>query len=173
MKDYKYLASRDAEQPQAELSVLESMEYRSHPAWRNQWWRIALLVPLPVIFILAFIWGERYYSEVHLRALLVLVAVAALFGYLLAKILYHRYLWRYTVNLDNIESCRGLFGRKVRSIRLQDLRNINVNQTLAQRILGVGDVEFSSSAGSDVEVIFFGVSDPMAIKALAQRLQGH
>lgn len=171
MKDYKYLASRNTEQPQAQSSEMESMDYRSHPAWRNQWWRIASIALLPVIFVLAFIWGERYFSEVYLRGVLVLVV--ALFGYLLATILYHRYLWRFTINTDNIESCRGLIGRKVRSIRLQDLRNINVNQTLMQRILGVGDVEFSSSAGSDVEVVFFGVSDPMAIKALAQRLQGH
>ncbi len=144
--------------------------YRSHPAWRNQWWKIASIGLLPVIFVLTSIWGTQYFSEAPLRA--VLVAVAALFGYLLATILYHRYLWRYTINTDNIESCRGLIGRKVRSIRLQDLRNINVNQTFMQRIFGVGDVEFSSSAGSDVEVVFFGVSDPMGIKVLAQRLQG-
>lgn len=171
MKDYKYLASRHTEQPQAQLSAKASMNYRSHPAWRNQWWRIASIVLLPVIFVLAFIWGTRYFSEMNLRVILVLVVM--LCGYLLATILYHRYLWRFTINADNIESCRGLIGRKVRSIRLQDLRNINVNQTLMQRILGVGDVEFSSSAGSDVEVVFFGVSDPMGTKALAQRLQGH
>ncbi|MHB8742902.1 MAG: PH domain-containing protein [Sulfuricaulis sp.] len=145
------------------------MNYRSHPAWRNQWWRIASIAPLPIIFVLALIWEERHSAEMPLRV--VLVAVAALFGYLLTTILYHRYLWRYTINTENIESCRGLIGRQVRSIRLQDLRNINVNQTLMQRILGVGDVEFSSSAGSDVEVVFFGVHDPMGIKALAQRLQ--
>lgn len=147
------------------------MDYRSRPAWRNQWWRITSIVLLPVILVLGFIWDARNFSEVNLRVLLVLVVT--LCGYLLTTILYQRYLWRFTINADNIESCRGLFGRKVRSIRLQDLRNINVNQTLMQRILGVGDVEFSSSAGSDVEVVFFGVSDPMGTKALAQRLQGH
>lgn len=171
MKDYKYLASRHTEQPLAQSSGMESIDYRSHSAWRNQWWRIASILPLPVIFVLVFVGGEWYFSGVYLRV--VLVVVVSLFGYLLATILYHRYQWRFTINTDNIESCRGLIGRKVRSIRLKDLRNINVNQTLMQRILDVGDVEFSSSAGSDVEVVFFGVSDPMGVKALAQGLQGH
>jgi hypothetical protein len=59
----------------------------------------------------------------------------------------------------------------VHSIRIKDLRNINVNQTLWQRLVGVGDVEFSSAGGSGIEVVFLGVDKPMQVKALAQRLQ--
>ncbi|MBI3546298.1 MAG: PH domain-containing protein, partial [Gammaproteobacteria bacterium] len=43
----------------------------------------------------------------------------------------------------------------------------------AQRILDIGDVEFSSSAGSEIEVVFFGVSRPMRLKNMTQRLQGN
>jgi hypothetical protein len=40
------------------------------------------------------------------------------------------------------------------------------------RIVGVGDVEFSSAGGSGIEVVFRGVDKPLEVKALAQRLQG-
>lgn len=56
---------------------------------------------------------------------------------------------------------------------MRDLRNINVKQTLWQRLMGVGDVEFSSAGGSGIEVSFRGVNDPLQVKSLAQRMQGN
>jgi uncharacterized membrane protein YdbT with pleckstrin-like domain len=146
------------------------MNYSARPAWRNQWWQIAIAGVLPVLFILAGVAGERYFSPANLRV--VLVVLAAVFVYLVAMASYRRYCWRYTIDADTIESRQGIIARKVRSIRVRDLRNINVRQSLVQRVLVVGDVEFSSAGGGDIEVAFFGVSDPMAVKALAQRLQG-
>jgi uncharacterized membrane protein YdbT with pleckstrin-like domain len=87
-------------------------------------------------------------------------------------VIYRRYSWAYKIDNDTIESREGLIARKVKSIRIQDLRNINVNQSLVERILGVGDVEFSSAGGSGIEVVFRGVDRPLEVKALAQRLQG-
>ena len=172
MKDYKYLASENRESPSGEPSEeAEVTSYTARPAWRTQWWRIVLAALLPAVFVLALFWGERYFSAPNLRA--AQVVIVAVFVYLVVGILYRHYVWRFRLDTDNVESQEGLIARKVRSIRLRDLRNINVNQTLAQRLFGIGNVEFSSSAGSDVEVVFFGVSRPMRVKALAQKLQGH
>jgi len=145
------------------------MNYSARPAWYNQWWQIALAVALPVLFLLALIWGERYFSSANLRV--VLVVMVAAFLYLVAVIGYRRFSWRYAIDGETIESRQGVIARKLQSIRIQDLRNINVQQSLMQRLLGIGNVEFSSAGGSGIEVVFFGVDDPMAVKALAQRLQ--
>ena len=39
-------------------------------------------------------------------------------------------VWTFTIRGDTIESCRGIIGRDVQSIRVQDLRNVNVRQTI-------------------------------------------
>ncbi len=171
MKDYKYLATNDPGSSPGDSPEEPDNTYAVRPAWRCQWWRIAAAALMPILFVLALLWGERYFSAANLRAAQVIIV--AVFVYLVVGILYRHYVWRFRLDADNVESQEGLIARKVRSIRLRDLRNINVNQTLAQRLLGIGNVEFSSSAGSDVEVVFFGVSRPMRVKALAQRLQGH
>jgi len=171
MKDYKYLASNNSGPSSDDLPEEPNESYAARPAWRTQWWRIVLAALLPAVFVLALFWGERYFSAPNLRA--AQVVIVAVFVYLVVGILYRHYVWRFRMDADNVESQEGLIARKVRSIRLRDLRNINVNQTLAQRLFGIGNVEFSSSAGSGVEVVFFGVSRPMRVKALAQRLQGH
>jgi uncharacterized membrane protein YdbT with pleckstrin-like domain len=90
---------------------------------------------------------------------------------LLVVVAFRRYSWRYTIDDRTIESRHGVIARNVQSIRIQDLRNVNVRQSLVQRLLRVGNVEFSSAGGAGIEVVFHGVSDPMAVKALAQRLQ--
>lgn len=145
------------------------MNYDDRPAWHNQWWQIAVAAVLPVLFILEIFWGERYFSPANLRV--ALVVTAAVLVYLIVVVVFRRYSWRYTIDDKTIESRQGVIARKVQSIRIQDLRNINVRQSLVQRLLQVGNVEFSSAGGSGIEVVFYGVSDPMAVKALAQRLQ--
>lgn len=170
MKDYKYLASRDNQQPQGTTPEKETMNYIARPAWLNQWWQIGVMFLMPVVFILALLKGQQYFSPENLRV--VQVVIVAVFVYLIAVVVYRRYSWAYKIDHDTIESREGLIARKVKSIRIQDLRNINVNQSLMERIVGVGDVEFSSAGGSGIEVVFRGVDKPLEVKALAQRLQG-
>ena len=171
MKDYKYLASRDNEQLQGKSPEKETMNYIARPAWLNQWWQIGIMLLMPVVFVLAYLKGHQYFSSENLRV--VLVVIVAVFVYLLAVVIYRRYSWAYMINGETIESREGLIARKVSSIRVRDLRNINVKQSLWQRLLGVGDVEFSSAGGSGIEVSFRGVSDPLQVKSLAQRMQGN
>lgn len=170
MKDYKYLASRDNPQLQGTTLDKETMNYIARPAWVNQWWQICVMFLMPVVFVLAYLKGHQYFSPENLRV--VYVVCVAVFVYLIAVVIYRRYSWAYTIDSETIESREGLIARKVKSIRVQDLRNINVNQSLIQRILGVGDVEFSSAGGSGIEVVFRGVDKPLEVKTMAQRMQG-
>jgi uncharacterized membrane protein YdbT with pleckstrin-like domain len=170
MKDYKYLASRDNQQPQGKSPEKEIMNYIARPAWLNQWWQIGIMFLMPVVFILAYLKGHQYFSSENLRV--VYVVIVAVFVYLAVVVIYRRYSWAYMINGETIESREGLIARKVSSIRVRDLRNINVKQSLWQRLMGVGDVEFSSAGGSGIEVSFRGVSDPLQVKSLAQRTQG-
>ena len=171
MKDYKHLASRNNKQVEGQPLEQEAMSYMAHPAWLNQWWQIGALFLIPVVFVLACLKGEQYFSTANLRV--ICVVIVAVFVYLVAVVIYRRYSWAYAIDSETIESREGLIARKVKSIRVQDLRNINVNQSLWQRMMGVGDVEFSSAGGSGIEVVFRGVDDPLKVKALAQRMQGH
>ncbi|MDO8595009.1 MAG: PH domain-containing protein [Sulfuricaulis sp.] len=171
MKDYKYLASRDNEQLQGQSPEKENMNYIARPAWLNQWWQIGIMFLMPFVFILAYLKGNQYFSPENLRV--VYVVIVAVFVYLVTVVIYRRYSWAYTINGETIESREGLIALKVSSIRVRDLRNINVKQTLWQRLMGMGDVEFSSAGGSGIEVSFRGVSDPLQVKSLAQRMQGN
>lgn len=146
------------------------MHYDSRPAWRYQWSAVIGIAAMLAVVAWATVYGA---AHVGVRPTHLVAAVAgALSLYFLLLMAYRRFAWRYLIDDHNIESYQGVLARHVHSIRIEDLRNVNVSQSVVQRLLGVGDVEFSSAAGGDVEVVFFGVADPMGVKQLIQRLQG-
>ena len=146
------------------------MHYESRPTWRYQWSAMMGIVGMLAAAALAALYGPTYLGARVTQ--LALAAAGALALYLLLLMFYRHLAWRYLVDDHNIESYQGVLARHVHSIRIEDVRNVNVSQSVVQRLFGVGDVEFSSAAGGDVEVIFFGISDPMRLKELVQRLQG-
>jgi uncharacterized membrane protein YdbT with pleckstrin-like domain len=78
---------------------------------------------------------------------------------------------KYVIYQNAILAEVGFFQRKSSEVRVQDLRNIEVHQSLLDRILQVGDVRFSSAANAGAEVVFESVSQPLMIKALVKDLQ--
>lgn len=167
-RDYKYLATR-APEPAAMPSEEKSVgnDYRARPALRNQWFAILVAMLLFVLFVYLGLEGAMAGDGTNVQIVLALIGVPMLV--LVAVIVYRHHAWTFTIRGDAIESCRGIIGRDVQSIRVQDLRNVNVRQTIWQRLLGVGDVEFSSAGGAGVEVTFYGVIDPLGIKDRVMR----
>jgi len=147
------------------------MSYRARPAWRNQWFMILLtiacspLMAAPLVSLASTfgLSGGPLASAANW-------AMALISPALLLVVLYRHYEWDFVVENGVIESRRGIIGRDVQSIRLKDLRNVNVRQSFFQRIFFVGDVEFSSSGGSGIEVVFHGVPSPMEVKTLVHSL---
>ena len=147
------------------------MRYTLRTAWRKQWF--LMLIAISSLLILALPLLESFQSDVEKKPIAeifnpTLLLLALPFGVLLLIMAYRHYSSRFTIDDGNIESRWGIIAREVNSIRIADVRNINVKQSLGDRILFVGDIEFSSAASDNAEVMFKGVSRPMRIKRIVQ-----
>ena len=60
---------------------------------------------------------------------------------------------------------RGIISREVQQTRLERVQNVNYNQTLFQRIVQVGDVDFDTAGSGDYDFSFDGVGDPEDVVA--------
>lgn len=169
-KDFKYLANRPAERAAETTDIQGAKDYRARPALRNQWFAIFVAMLLFVLFIYFGVKGAAAGGGRNVQIVLALIGVPMLV--LMAVIVYRYHVWTFTIRHDTIESCKGIIGREVQSIRVQDLRNVNVRQSFFQRLFGVGDVEFSSAGGAGVEVTFYGVTDPLGVKDRVMRHDG-
>lgn len=71
---------------------------------------------------------------------------------------------RFTLTNQRVSAVTGLFARRVDEVELRDIRNITLEQSFAQRLLGLGDIGVSSAAGEGIEVTLRGVPDAPGVK---------
>ena len=61
---------------------------------------------------------------------------------------------------------KGLFSRKTTEVLHRDVRNIEISQSIAQRMFGVGSIGIASAGQAGIEIQFAGIRDPDGVKAL-------
>ncbi|MDX8391508.1 MAG: PH domain-containing protein [Mariprofundaceae bacterium] len=82
----------------------------------------------------------------------------------IAASLYSRFVWSFRIDSNTVESVKGIIGKNTSSIMIKDIRTINVNQSIIQRMLFVGNIAFSSAGGGGQEVVFSGIANPQKLK---------
>ena len=63
----------------------------------------------------------------------------------------------------------GLISKKTTEVLHRDVRNIEIDQSISQRMFGVGSIGIASAGQSGIEIQFAGVRDPDGVKALIDR----
>jgi len=155
-----------------ELQANERLIWRGRPAaranllWYVQWGFLALL-PAIITGIMRSQdrgTGMSYWKWVVLS--LVLLALVVVFDFL------RRAAIDYMITTHRIRIRRGILSRREQSTVIEKVQNINTNQSLLDRVLRVGDVDFDT-AGTDVsqaDFVFEGIANP---HALVHRLEQH
>lgn len=105
---------------------------------------------------------KRIMMTLPLFALMPLVA----FGDLIARI----YDVRFTLSADGIEARVGIvsLSQSVTRIRFEDIRLIEVDQSLLERLLDVGNVLIGTAATDSIEVYMEGMVAPGEIQRMVQ-----
>lgn len=145
-----------------ELHDNEELIWRGHPSARSSWsrylrWGFLALLPLIITSILRWLdvgIGFAYWKWVVLS--LVLLALVVLFDFL------RRISIDYMVTSHRIRIRRGVLSRREKSAVIQKVQNINTSQSLLDRALKVGSVDFDT-AGADAnqaDFVFWGIADP-------------
>jgi hypothetical protein len=65
----------------------------------------------------------------------------------------------------------GIINRISNEVRISDIRSINLQKTGFTGLLGIGRVEFSSSATEDADVIFWNTPEAEKVRDLVRSLQ--
>ena len=61
---------------------------------------------------------------------------------------------------------QGILDKRTNEVRHSDIRNVQINQTVVNRLFRVGTLELSSAGQSDVEIAVKGLPDPQSIAEL-------
>ena len=133
--------------------------FEGHPSWRSiiAFYVKGLLLVLIAAFAVGIITGitdDGTDAGLVILVALIGVAVVVLAGFIM------RITTHYTITNRRLHIKRGIIAREIQETRLERVQNVNYNQSLLQRMLQVGDVDFDTAAGDDYNFIFAGVADP-------------
>lgn len=137
------------------LSPGEQVIFEGHPSWRAilGFYLKGLLVAGVLGVIAKLIEG----NGTAFLAILVVFALTVLIGFV------KRVATTYTITNRRLNIKRGIVSREIQETRLERVQNVNYRQSVYQRIMQIGDVDFDTAATDDYNFVFAGVADPAEV----------
>ena len=79
---------------------------------------------------------------------------------------------KYLITTQRLRISRGIVSKKVQETRLERVQNVNYEQGVLDRVLGVGTVDFDTAGTDDSEFRFEWVNDPeQVVRAVDQAVE--
>jgi uncharacterized membrane protein YdbT with pleckstrin-like domain len=153
-----------------ELLAGEHIVWSGRPSWRSMLafyikWGVLALVPGVGGQILAGLTSWDVPTWWLWLVTVVLVLLVLLAGWL------QRIDTHYAVTNQRINIRTGIFSRADHSTSYERLQNVKTYQSLLERMLGVGLVDFDTAAGDDFDFKFTGIDDPAGLARQVAELQ--
>ena len=137
----------------------EQIVFEGHPSWRailDFYIKGAVATGILIALIILFgkTIGDGTNKGLVTVVLLAGVAITAVAGFL------KRVSTRYTITNHRLHIKHGIVSREIQETRLTRVQDVHYSQSVLQRILGIGDVDFDTASNDPTDFVFAGVGDP-------------
>ena len=146
--------------------------WQGNPSWKAMLlfyvkWTLLSLIPVAVWVVL-----NAAGVDIATTWFAAATGVGLVLTYIIGWIL--RRTTRYLVTDRRIHIRTGIMSRNERTTHVDRVQNVNLNQSIFQRMLGIGDVDWDTAGtdASDADFTFRGVDDPSALVHAADRYYG-
>jgi uncharacterized membrane protein YdbT with pleckstrin-like domain len=146
-----------------DLEPGEQLIFEGHPSWRSiLGFYLKGLVVVAAAIVIGALAGATGTGIGVALALLVFVLVS---GYL------KRLFTTYTITNNRLHIRRGIISRAEQQTLINRVQNVNTHQSVLQRMLVIGTVDFDTAAGDDYDFQFAGVGSPHDVVDAVHRAQ--
>jgi uncharacterized membrane protein YdbT with pleckstrin-like domain len=137
-----------------DLQSGEKVLYQGHPSWRAilGFYLKGLAVGLAA-GVLATLLNDGS-AGLGVVVFAVVAAITIVVGFI------RRVATVYTITDRRLNIKVGIVSRKVQETRLQRVQNVNFNQGVYERLMQIGDVEFTTAGTDESNFVFAGVAQP-------------
>ena len=141
----------------------ESVIYEGHPSWRSilGYYIKGLLSALAIAAVGYLLDGVG----LGVGFLLLVLAIVLIAGFI------RRFFTVYTITTERLRIKHGVIARHVQQTDIERVQNVNTNQSVLERMLKVGTVDFDTAGTGDSDFKFAGVEDPEEVVAAVDRAQ--
>ena len=138
-----------------DLQSGERVIYQGHPSWRAilGFYLKGILAAVVIAVVVELIEDTG----------LALLVFAAIVGITLLAGFVKRVATVYTITDRRLNIKRGIIARNVQETRLQRVQNVNFSQSVYERLMQIGNVDFDTAGTDNSNFIFSGVGQPEAV----------
>jgi len=152
-----------------ELQPGEHVIFTGHPSWRSildfYFKGLALVILGAAITALVTVISDKVDWGISGGVAAAIIVVVVLVG------LVKRVTTTYTITDRRLHIRKGVFTRVTRDTRLERVQNVNTRQTILERLLRVGTVDFDTAGTEDSDFSFVGVSSPRKVVEAVDKAQ--
>ena len=153
-----------------DLEPGEHVIFEGHPSWRSilDFYVKGLLFVVIAGGIAA---GATRVAGGEVDTGLVTVVVIVGLALMLVAGYVKRLFTTYTISNHRLHIRRGIIARAEQQTLINRVQNVNTHQSVIQRMLMIGDVNFDTAAGDDYDFEFGGVASPAEVVEAVHRAQ--
>ena len=149
----------------------EELIWQGRPSWRSMLafylkWGLLALIPLVAVALAVGIGDADWPIWVGIVISAILLAIVLFVGWIKGI------ETLYTVTDRRILIRKGIFSRREKSAHIDRVQNVTTTQSVLERILQVGDVDFDTAGTDDYEFKFAGVDAPRDLRELIAKAYG-
>jgi uncharacterized membrane protein YdbT with pleckstrin-like domain len=135
-----------------DLNPGEAVIFEGRPSWRSilGFYFLGLLAAAAA-FAIGLLAADAGIGAAAGAAVLVIVLI---WGWL------KRFATRYAITNRRLHIRRGILSRSIEETRLDRVQDVKIKQGLGQRVLGIGTVDFDTSAQAGAGFRFVGIAKP-------------
>lgn len=141
------------------LAPGEQIVFEGHPSWRSiLGFYVKGILIVGVLAALVVLWGETIGDGASEATVAIVLfggaAIVVLVGFL------KRVATRYTITNRRLHIKHGIVSREVQETRLTRVQDVSYSQSVFQRLLQIGDVDFDTASDDPTDFVFAGVAQP-------------
>ena len=137
----------------------EQVIFEGHPSWRSilGFYIKGILVTAALALVVGLV--TMVIDDEADKGLITIVAIAGVAITILTGFI-KRIATDYVITDRRLHIKRGIVSRDIKETRLVRVQTVNYSQSVLQRALQIGDVDFDTAAGDDYNFVFEGVAQP-------------
>jgi uncharacterized membrane protein YdbT with pleckstrin-like domain len=157
------------------METEERVLFDGHPCWRSTpGFHVKGMLAAVIAGVIAGL--ATAVAAGHVQPGWVIVAVVAVLACALLAGAIRRARTTYTITNERLMIQHGLLARSHHETRLERVQNVASRQSMLERLLGVGTVEFDTAGEADYDFSFEGIANPQEVvrtvdRALRERRQ--
>ncbi|HZO37483.1 MAG TPA: PH domain-containing protein [Solirubrobacteraceae bacterium] len=135
-----------------DLHPSENILFSGHPSWRSaltfHFKGLGIAIVVGVIVWFAASHGTGIAAGVAVLAAVVVIGVI------------RRIATHYVVTNERLHIRRGILSKRTQETRLARVQNVNTDQSVLERLMRIGTVDFDTAGTDDSDFTFYGIANP-------------